>query len=264
MRAPSRAPAEWASRETKDCPAPVHLLSTGLPMKKILPFLFAAALLAPAVGSAAAFEGKVDMKITSPDGKTMPMNFSVKQGLQRIEMEVQGMTQSMIMDTEKHQMTMLMPQQQMYMVMDIPDAQAQPQNKDGEQATLDKTGIKEKILGYDCEKYISKYKNTTTELWLTDQIGSFMGLGGSGPGMGGRRGGRGGAGGQEWEKLLKGKDLFPLRVVGKTAEGKENFRLDVTAVEKKSLPDSLFVPPAEYRKFDMGGMMKGMMPGGGR
>jgi hypothetical protein len=40
--------------------------------------------------------------------------------------------------------------------------------------------------------------------------------------------------------------------------------MEVTAIDKKSLPDSLFVPPDGYQKFDMGGMMRGMIPGRGR
>ena len=44
--------------------------------------------------------------------------------------------------------------------------------------------------------------------------------------------------------------------------GKEKFRLEVTSVEKTSLPDSLFAPPDGWRKFDLGAMMGGAMPGG--
>jgi hypothetical protein len=50
-----------------------------------------------------------------------------------------------------------------------------------------------------------------------------------------------------------------MRVVGK--DGRDTFRMEVTAIEKTSLPDSLFSPPPGYQKFDMGGMMKGMMKG---
>jgi hypothetical protein len=83
-----------------------------------------------------------------------------------------------------------------------------------------------------------------------------------------------------WERALEGKDLFPLRVVGyekgkprsekgksaekskgKNASGNESFRMEVTAIDKAPLPDTLFNPPAGYQKFDMGGMMKGMMKG---
>lgn len=83
-----------------------------------------------------------------------------------------------------------------------------------------------------------------------------------------------------WERALEGKDMFPLRVIGyekgkprsekgksseksrgKSAGANESFRMEVTAIDKTPLPDSLFNPPAGYKKFDMGGMMKGMIPG---
>ena len=77
---------------------------------------------------------------------------------------------------------------------------------------------------------------------------------------GGRK--RGGPPSQAWERALAGKDLFPLRVVGLDRSGKETFRMEVTSIEKQTLPDSLFVPPADYTKMDMGGMMQGMgIPG---
>jgi hypothetical protein len=78
--------------------------------------------------------------------------------------------------------------------------------------------------------------------------------------MGGR--GRGGASvpAQSWESALSGKSVFPLRVVT-TAAGKENFRLEVTNIEKASLPDSLFAAPADFR--NLSDMMRGMgLPGG--
>ena len=40
--------------------------------------------------------------------------------------------------------------------------------------------------------------------------------------------------------------------------------MEVTGIEKKSLPDSMFTPPEDYKKFDMGGMMKGLIPGFGK
>jgi hypothetical protein len=77
--------------------------------------------------------------------------------------------------------------------------------------------------------------------------------------------GRGkGAAPQGWEQALAGKELFPLRVVGKDKSNRESFRMEVTAIQKETLPDALFTPPADYKSFDMGGMMKGIMQGIGR
>ena len=67
---------------------------------------------------------------------------------------------------------------------------------------------------------------------------------------------------EPWERALASLELFPLRIVSYDTSAKEEFRLEATAIEKKSLPDSLFTPPAGYQPLDMAGLMPGMMPGG--
>jgi len=125
--------------------------------------------------------------------------------------------------------------------------------------SFDKTGESDTILGYPCVKYVSKYKDSTSEIWITDQLGTFMGFGSGGGPMGRSRSA---SSSQPWEKMLVGKNFFPLRIVTHGTDGKESFRLEVTSVEKQSLPDSFFAPPEGFQKFDVGNMMRGMMPGG--
>jgi hypothetical protein len=228
-------------------------------MKKHLLVLL---LLAPATLLAASFEGRVNFKTSADRGKTQEIGYFLKGGKMRIEVAGQKEMGGMIMDIAKKQTIMIMDQQRMYMVMEMPDVAAQAAQAKPDDTTLDKTGEKEKILGYAAEKYISTSQGKKTDLWLAEGLGAFMAMPSGGP-MGGGRGGRGSSGGgQAWERALAGKDLFPLRVVGYDQGGKENFRMEVTAIDKKPLPDSLFSPPDGYQKFDMGGMMKGMMPGG--
>ncbi len=247
-------------------------------MKKLSALLIGSVLLFPHSLAAEAFEGKVTMKITDSSGKAVPpLTFNLKEGFSRIDMEAgPGMTAGMIMDLNKKEMTILIPQQKMYMVQPltlaaaastagVPDTTAE--------VSFEKAPDTEKILGYDCVKFIAKTKDSTTEIWTTDQLGTFlgMGMGGGGPMggmMGGRRGGPAGAGSQPWAQALAGKNFFPLRVVTHNASGKETTRMEVTAIEKQSLPASLFAPPAGWQNLsDMmknmgGGMPAGMMPPG--
>jgi len=236
-------------------------------MKK-LPALFLAAAVwfAPAVLPAATFEGKVAMKISGYKDGPKDINFSLKEGFSRIDAEAgPGMAVAMIMDQAKQEMTVLIPMQRMYMVQPMnklpaaATATAKDEVADGE---VVKTGPGEKILGYDTVKYTSTDKGATTEMWVTDQLGAFMGMGPSGNPMGGGRRGPPGAsgGGQGWEKALAGKNVFPLRVVT-TKEGKESFRMEATSVEKTTLPADLFSTPADYQ--DLKAMMGGMRPPGG-
>ena len=234
-------------------------------MKKLVLLFIASALVAPAVLSAASFEGKVSMKVTSGREKPMDINYSLKGGKLRIEMPGQKGGGGMIMDPTKREMIMLMDEQKMYMTMTLPEAAVETATKKSDDSTLEKTSETEKILGYTATKYIVTEKNgSTTDMWLAEGLGTFMSFNQNNP-MAGR--GRGGSNAQSWERALAGKELFPLRVVGKDKAAKETMRMEVSGIEKKSLPDALFAPPADYQKLDMGGMggmLKGMIPGFGK
>ena len=227
-------------------------------MKNLARILFLAASL-PAAICAATFEGKVNFKMTT-DGKAQDMVYNIKGDKLRVEMPGMKGMGGMIIDTSKKESTMIMDEQRMYMTMAMREADTAGRGDKTEDVKLEKTSETTKILGYTATKYVSTHEGTTTEMWLAEGLGTFM-FGGGNPMAGGRRGASPAKG---WERALAGKDLFPLRVVGKTKAGKETFRMEATEVNKQSLADSMFAPPAGYQKLDMGGMMKGMIPGLGR
>ncbi len=242
---------------------------------KPLSRIVALALLSPLALFAADFEGTVTMNMTGSREQTVPINFSIKPGFTRVDMNTGGHTGGVIMDMAKQEMIILMPEQKMYMVQPMKrpagEKMDEPVAQTGD-VTIEKTGEHEKILGYDTTKYIAKGKQGTSEIWVTDALGMFSGLGAGGPpgggqrgGMFGRRGGnRNGSGAQAWEEAFKGKQAFPMRVITTGTDGKQS-KMEVTAVDKKTLPDSVFQPPADFRKFDLGAMMQGMgLPGGMR
>jgi hypothetical protein len=234
-------------------------------MKKLLPLFITCALVAPAALPAASFEGKVSFKMSTGKDQSQNITYNIKGPKLRIEMAGQRGMGGMIMDTDAKEMLMIMDEQKMYMSMKIPEAATEAAAKKGEDVKLEKTGETEKILGYTATKYIATQKDTSTEMWLAEGLGTFMSFNQNNP-MAGRRGG---ANAQAWERALAGKDLFPLRVVGKDKAGKETFRMETTAIEKIKLPDSMFNPPDGYEKLDMGdggmgGMMKGLMKGFGK
>ncbi len=234
-------------------------------MKLLFRLLAVGSLLTASLGFAAdAFEGKVSFALTSGKGKPQDMNYSIRQDAMRIDMTADGQAVATIMDMKKLEMLVLMSEQKMYMVMPmkqtIEKAAAKAEYKDPE---IEKTGRTETILGYKCDEYISKEKNSTTEIWIAEGLGAFMGLGenGGGGGMGAMFGGgkKKGAGG--WEEKFKGKPGFPLRVVSRDNKSKETFRMEATKIEPGSLPASLFLPPSDYEKFqmpNMGDMLKGL------
>ncbi len=226
---------------------------------KLIPTLATLCVLVlPCALPAETFEGKVSMKVTAPNAKEGPstMNFSMKEGFVRMDMSSGRGAVSMITDIKNQQIIMLMAEQRMYMVRPIPQPSGAPRPEGGgHRSELEDTGVKETILGYVCSKYVVKDADSTTEIWVTDQLGTFMGLSrGGGPG-------RPPQAPQAWESAMKGHNFFPMRVVSNKGGG-EKFRLEVTSVEKTSLPDSLFTAPDGWRKFDMGALMGGAFPGG--
>lgn len=231
-------------------------------MKKFTPLLVA--LVVPLVGLAAGFEGKVTMKMTGPKGAPPTMTFNLKEGLSRIDMNGGGQNVAVIYDAAKLETTFLLLDQKMFMTQALPKSQVAAAAGGAAEATTGAgvavTSAKEKILGYDCVKYVTQSKEGTSEIWVTDQLGSFLGFGGPPP-MGGRRGpGASAPAPQGWEAAITGKGIFPLRVVT-TSGGQETFRLEATNIEKAALPAALFYPPSDFT--NLSEMLRGLgMPGG--
>lgn len=227
-------------------------------MKFRAPLFSALVFIVPAVVTAAQFEGLVKMKMTDSHGGARNLEYHLKDNLVRVDMEVgkKDQTMSIIYDTPKNEAIMLMPGQNMYMTYSLSDIMgAAEKMTKSDDASFEKTGEKEKIVGYTCEKYIAKTKDATTEIWATDELGRFMGLGGGMGPMGKSKSA------PAWEKMIAGKDFFPLRVVSKNPKGTETFRMEAVSVEKAQQAASFFAPPPGAQKFDLGGMMKGLLPG---
>lgn len=63
---------------------------------------------------------------------------------------------------------------------------------------------------------------------------------------------------EPWAKDLFDGQHLPLRVIGYDAAGTEDTRIEVTKIERKSVLDSTFAVPPEYRTMDFTRMMAGM------
>lgn len=231
------------------------------PMNLLFRFLAVGSLLTAVQAFAAdGFEGKVTFSMSAGKGRAQVMDYTMKGSVVRMDINAEGHTVSSIMDMGKREMTMLMPEQNMYMVMPMklpPEAAAKVKEMEST-AEVEKTGKTETILGYKCQQVLVKDKGTVTEMWLAEGLGTFMGMGnggGGGPFGGGRS-----AGPSKWEQALKGVGGFPMRVITRDAKSKETFKMEVTKIAPGPQPDSAFAPPAGYQKFQMPG---GMNPFGG-
>ena len=225
-------------------------------MKKTLLTLvcvFATALvsLASASAIAASFEGRIKMKMQPAKGEPQIMSYAVKGQRLRMEMPSDEETMVSLLDWEKREMSVLMPDQTMYRVIELKDVPAMDQiDKSAENTTLEKTSETARIVGRDTTKYIAREGKNVTDLWLAPDIGSWFNMGG-GEGMQGKKL-------SDWEKEIIAKGLFPLRMITYDQKSKPTMTMEVVELTPQKLDDSLFVPPAGYTRFSMGNMLQGL------
>ena len=194
------------------------------------------------------FEGEVDYNMTMKDGKQSQMNYFLKGTKARMEMTMNGHHVVQIIDFGARKIYMLMPEQKMVMTNDIPNA-PKTQGSGAAAGSITKTGNSKTILGKTAYEWRATENGDTTSIWGAKDMGFFMmakGPGGQGPDT-------------SWAAKLKSDGLFPLEVDSK----KDNFNMVATKLDPKTLDESLFTVPSDYK--DMSDMMKGLgagMPSG--
>lgn len=104
------------------------------------------------------------------------------------------------------------------------------------------------LVGYPCEQIVVKDNDMETELWATKSLGHLYStitkaLGAE-------------SGGQGWENKVMEMGYYPLVAITKVG-GKVMESQEVTRIEKKSVPRTMFELPSGYRKQVNEGMMDG-------
>jgi len=200
-----------------------------------------AAIAAPAIAygqGTKQFEGVVTYQANG--GHTF--QYAIRDGRVRIDMNGESRQSSMIMDPGSGKMYMLMPEQKMYMEMNVPDVTELEDSSNNVKPT--KTGKSDVVAGHKCEYWTVREDEGQVDVCLAKDMGSFQAFSNKAVGNA-----------AAWQDAI-GKDSFPLKVITHKG-GKDQIALEATKVEAKSLDASLFTPPASYTK--MGANMK--MPG---
>lgn len=198
---------------------------------------------------AAAFQGEVDMIIKSDKGGSDGL-ILVKGQKQRMEFHApDSKTTTMIMDGEAKKMIVLDEARKTAMVMSLDKADVAPPSAPppGAHAAappkpheFKRTGKKDVVAGYDCEIWTYEEPDKKGEVCVADGL-SLLGMGGMSLGA------------------LSGKiNGLPLRAIGQTKDGKEKERMEVTKIDRRSVPDDKFQVPPGYTTTDMDQLMKGL------
>ena len=217
-----------------------------------------------ALAQPAGFEGVVAFKMTGKDGN-IEMTQMYKGMKTRTEVSKGGRDSSaMIMDMSTGVMTVLMPPQKTYMVMDmrkagqglagLPFGKGRKETGGGAGAPrampkITATGRKETIAGHECEYYVMGEKGDM-EVCSAKGLGMFM-MGQSPMGGGSASMAALAALGSNSDavKLFSG-GFFPLKMV-RVEGGKRETMMEATRVEKKTMDASFFVPPPDYKEMKM-------------
>lgn len=218
-----------------------------------------------------AFEGYITMQITAPKQKDpMTMNYVVKSPRLKIEIPTQenkkGDTGGMatIVNHQTMEAFILFEMgekgqtpKKMYMKRNLQeDAERLAGKQAKPSAPPTKTGRSEKIAGYLANEYVSTNdKGEVTEMWLSKELGAFTSMPANPMGRG-----RGQPPSPEWEKFVKEEGAFPLRVLSRNKKGDETSRMEVTKVDKTSVPEKVFSLDGYEPMPSFGDMMKGVNP----
>jgi hypothetical protein len=186
------------------------------------------------------FEGSIVFSIKGPQG-AQKFEYFTKGAWNRMEFEqAPGIPMVMIVNSTTGIGTILMPQSQAYMEMNIKDAQGK--TPAGPDIDIRKTGKKETILGYPCEQILITQGQAEAEMWVTKGLGRFSSATFNGS--------SGSLAMKKIENELISQGYFPLRMVA-TQAGQGEMRMEATSVSRKSLSKDLFVVPAGYTKMQM-------------
>jgi hypothetical protein len=243
---------------------------------------------APALSSLLnGFEGEIDIlvKETKPGTPPTPTTFSIfaKAGKLRFElpeklMGARGATMLgakayIIFDSAAKKIYIVSDAQKQVMVIDLNKSGEQlkgfgggpsaphpgaPSTPQGPPTKITKTGKYDTVAGYKCENWDITREHREGTVCVAQEGISWFSIPMTGIPTE-----------HLWAvELLDGKH-FPLRFVGYANDGTtEENRIEVTKIDKHSLPDSEFTYPPTYKVIDLGqmlaglGAMPGMPPGG--
>ena len=208
------------------------------------------------------FEGVIHMKSTfggSAEGRTGESDWYIKGDNIRTERRGKStdtastgsMGGGMIFNADTKKGYVIMPERKMYMELSESSFENTAEHLKDMKYEIIRTGKTDTVAGYQCDIFQTKSKETgkirgeACAAKGLANMGAFMGLN--------RSSAVSGDFSKEVRQIIK-EGYFLLRMVRKDDDGLEKMRMEATSVEKKKLDNSLFVPPADYTKFDINAM----------
>lgn len=201
------------------------------------------------------FEGVIHLRVGDPE-MMVEQAWYLKGKSARQESEVEGLQTISILDGPRNKSINLVPEEKKYFESPLADLAGMNQEFMDEVEAV-RTGKTDKVAGFSCEIIQSKDRQTgavEAEYCVAKGFGDTAALWSGSIDLGGHAPMPG------WLDGLIKQGAFPMRVRSLGEQGTEEFRSEVTKVERRKLPDSLFAVPAGYTKVETvnsaGGMNK--------
>ena len=212
--------------------------------------------LAPLPVWAGDFEGVLHMQTThAATGTASAMDWYLKGDKARVEMSRDdGQSTVMLFDAKTRTMHMAMPGQKSYMEISLEGDRGEHLKEVLEKQSVERTEKTDRIAGYSCEMWRvtdKDNKRLKNDLCVAKGFGKAATFWIDPKEM--RRSSQPG-----WVQQLVEGGGFGLRSIHYDEAGKESSRMEVTSIDKKSLPASLFAFPADWAKQDMSAMQDRM------
>ncbi len=217
-------------------------------MKKMMRvWAVAALLLAFGYVRAEAFEGEVDMKMTSnKSDKSTVMEYFVKGNKVRTQFEGKdGATiGGGIYDYKTHEMIMIMDKQKMYMVSELHPEKFHYNSAD-KHFKIHKTGNSQNILGHNCEEWDYTSDDNNGKVWFAPGIGNWWGT------QMAAQSDKLDPSQKAMVNLVVTQKLFPMKWESTNKSGDISGSAEAVKIEAKSLDSSFFAPPSDYKEMKM-------------
>jgi hypothetical protein len=203
------------------------------------------------VMAAGSFEGEVDMKVNRMNTNDHVIKYFVKGHKGRFQMDSNDgkFSGSGIYDWQTNQTIMIMDKQKMYMVSQVHPEKFHYGND--KHFKITKTGNSENILGYNCKEWDYTSDDGNGKIWFASGIGNWWANEMA----------------AQADKLPSDQralvetaieqKLFPMKWETTDKSNSHRGSGEVVKIERQSLEDSFFEPPAGYKKFDMGNLFGG-------
>jgi hypothetical protein len=206
-------------------------------------FLF---LLAQSAFSQKSFEGVIKYKVVD-SGKTSYVKYYSVPKKVRIEVEDPKKDDEavVIFNSRKDELTIILKSEKtaisLPMIKD--DSKKNDDEKKEKKFNIKRTKDTKTIFGYNATKYIGTGKGDEIEIWVTDDIKPFVGFGGT-------------TGDKLEIQDIAGLEIsgFPLEFYNIT----KGSSIVVTSIEQKSLDESLFKAPSNYKQYNYKTFLKGL------